>query len=106
MNSDRKAADAFSAMGNESRLAILRLLVRAGEDGVNVGGIREATGLAPSTLAHHLAALADAGLVQQEKTGREVISRADYGALRRLSAYLMEDCCAGVFPAPARRIPA
>ncbi len=91
-----ESARALSALGHEMRLAIFRLLVRAGEDGLRVGEIAAHLGLAPSTLAHHLSALVEAGLVTQERRGREVINRADYPAMRRLVGYLTEECCAGL----------
>jgi DNA-binding transcriptional ArsR family regulator len=75
---------------------LYRLLVRAGDDGFNVGDLQRLLEVPPSTLAHHLATLARAGLVTQERRGREVISRADYPAMRALVAYLTEECCTGV----------
>lgn len=87
---------ALSALGHDARLSIYRLLVRAGEEGLIVGDIGAHLGLAPSTLAHHLHALVAAGLVIQEKQGRAVINRADYAAMRRMLAYLSEECCVGV----------
>jgi DNA-binding transcriptional ArsR family regulator len=75
---------------------LYRLLVRAGDDGLNVGDLQRLLEVPPSTLAHHLATLARAGLVTQERRGREVISRADYPAMRALVAYLTEQCCTGV----------
>ncbi len=89
-------ARALAALGHETRLAIFRLLVRAGTGGLNVGEIGAHLEMAPSTLAHHLSALVDAGLVAQERRGREVISRADYEAVRRTAAFLTAECCAGV----------
>ena len=96
MTDDRQMARALAALARERRLAIYRLLVRAGEDGLRVGEIARHTGAAPSTLAHHLGALVDAGLVIRERRGREVISRADYGAMRRTVGYLTAECCAGL----------
>lgn len=93
---EKKAAEALSALGHEARLEIYRLLVRAGRDGLNVGEIGRHVGLPPSTLAHHLAALARAGLVAQERRGREVISLADYDVMDDLVAFLTEECCVGV----------
>jgi len=87
------AADGFAAMGSESRLAVLRILVKAGPDGLAVGDIQERTGIAASTLAHHLRFLADAGLIEQEKRGRAVISRASYDRLKQLAAFILEECC-------------
>ena len=93
---DASAARAFAALGNETRLEILRLLIRAGAQGLNVGDLQRLTKVPASTLAHHLATLAQAGVLRQEKHGREVINFADYASLRQISAYLLEDCCAGV----------
>ena len=91
-----QAAKGLAALGNRTRLRLFRLLVRAGKEGLNVGDIHTHIGLPASTLAHHLASLTRAGLVIQERRGREIISRADYGAVEGLAAYLTEECCAGV----------
>ncbi|ABF62890.1 helix-turn-helix transcriptional regulator [Rhodobacteraceae bacterium R_SAG7] len=87
------AAQGFAAMGSEARLEVLRVLVRAGETGVSVGDIRERTGIAASTLAHHLKFLAAAGVVSQEKVGRSTICRADLAHLERLAGYILSECC-------------
>jgi len=92
----KMAATALSALGHEARLDIYRLLVRAGEDGLNVGDIGMHLGRPASTLAHHLSALSRAGLVIQGRQGREVINRADFGQMRLLVGYLSDECCAGV----------
>lgn len=92
---------ALAALGHDARLAIFRLLVRAGRDGLNVGEIGTHLGIAPSTLAHHLAALTGAGLVVQERRGRETINRVDFEALRRTLDFLTEECCAGLPPVTA-----
>ena len=89
-------ARALAALGHETRLAIYRLLVKAGDEGLNVGEIGRHLGTAPSTLAHHLGALVDAGLVIQERHGREVVNRADYDAMRLTMAFLTAECCTGV----------
>jgi ArsR family transcriptional regulator, arsenate/arsenite/antimonite-responsive transcriptional repressor len=89
-------ARALAALGHDARLSIFRLLIKAGEGGLNVGQIGVHLGIAPSTLAHHLGALVDARLVSQEKIGREVVNRAEFDAIRRLSSFLVSDCCAGL----------
>lgn len=89
-------ARALAALGHDARLTIFRLLVRAGEEGLRVSDIGAHTGLAPSTLAHHLSTLVDAGLVAQDKQGREVFNRADFTAMRRVVGFLTSECCAGV----------
>jgi ArsR family transcriptional regulator, arsenate/arsenite/antimonite-responsive transcriptional repressor len=88
-------ATALAALGHEARLAIFRSLVRAGADGLPIHQIQDRLGGMPrSTLAHHLQMLTQAGLVSQHKVAAEVISVADYGAMRRLVAYLTDECCA------------
>jgi DNA-binding transcriptional ArsR family regulator len=93
MNLDDAAA-CLGALGNPVRLKIYRLLVRRGGPGLNVGGIQSRLRIPASTLAHHLAALAGAGLIIQERAGREVMCRARYDVMRGLVAYLTEQCCA------------
>lgn len=88
------AAAGFSAMGSEARLKVLKTLVRAGEAGLTVGEIQNRTGIAPSTLAHHLRFLAAGGVVAQEKLGRSTINRANYDALRELAQFILSECCA------------
>lgn len=89
-------ARSLAALGHEARLAIYRLLVRAGEDGLNVGEIAQHLKMPASTLAHHLSTLVSAGLVIQERQGREVVNRADYEAMRRTVGFLTDQCCTGV----------
>ncbi|MCY4033479.1 MAG: metalloregulator ArsR/SmtB family transcription factor [Hyphomicrobiales bacterium] len=89
---------ALSALGHENRLAIFQLLVRAGEDGLNVGEIIAHLNIPASTLAHHLGALANAQLVTQERNGREIINRANFTLMREIVSYLTAECCVGVKP--------
>lgn len=91
-----RAADALAALGNRTRLQLFRLLVRAGSDGLIVGAVQRHLDVPPSTLAHHLAALARAGLVNQERRGREVVCRADFAAMHGLLGFLTDACCTGV----------
>lgn len=96
MNINNVNARALAALGHEARLSIFRLLVQAGIDGLRVSDIGEHLGLAPSTLAHHLSALVDAGLVLQDKQGREVYNRVDFPEMHRLVGFLTAECCIGV----------
>ncbi|MDA7946342.1 MAG: ArsR family transcriptional regulator [Hyphomicrobiaceae bacterium] len=91
-----EAAQGLSALGNKTRLSVFRLLVRAGRDGTPVGHIGRNLGIPLSTLAHHLDRLSRAGLVDQQKSGREVICTANYKALLALTNYLTEKCCEGL----------
>jgi DNA-binding transcriptional ArsR family regulator len=92
---------ALAALGHDARLSIFRLLVQAGEDGLRVGEIGAHLGLAPSTLAHHLSMLVDAGLVRQERRGREVVNGVDFPAMHRLVGFLTSECCVGVTIRPS-----
>lgn len=96
MTTNATVAHALAALGHEHRLAVYRLLVRAGDAGLSVGEIGAHMGLPASTLAHHLTALVDAGLVSQERQGRAVINRANYAAMTRTIAFLTAECCQGV----------
>jgi ArsR family transcriptional regulator, arsenate/arsenite/antimonite-responsive transcriptional repressor len=91
-----QAASAFAGLANRTRLRLFRLLVRAGDTGLNVGDLQRLLDIPPSTLSHHLSALATAGLIVQDRQGREVISRADYDGVRRMMAYLTDECCKGI----------
>jgi DNA-binding transcriptional ArsR family regulator len=93
---DSTAATQLAALGHEARLSVFRLLVRAGPEGASTGQIVEILGIAPSTLAHHLGALVAAGLVSQERRGRQTINRAMADEMRALLAYVEADCCAGL----------
>jgi DNA-binding transcriptional ArsR family regulator len=88
-------ASRFMALGNPIRLAILRLVVQGHEAGTPAGSIQEQLGIPASTLSHHLACLAETGLVNAEREGTTLRYRPDFPALRRLTEYLWEDCCKG-----------
>lgn len=91
-----RTARALAALGHEARLDVYRLLVRAGADGLIVNDLTSHTGLAASTLAHHLRKLVAAGLVVQERQGREVVNRVDYLVMNQTVAFLTDECCIGV----------
>ena len=93
-----EAAQGFAAIGSEARLQVVLTLVRAGRAGLSVGDILARTGMAASTLAHHLRFLVAAGLIEQEKVGRSVINRADFSRLEALAGYILAQCCADVVP--------
>ena len=95
---------ALGALAQEHRLALFRLLVQAGVDGMPAGAIAEALGVPNSSLSFHLAQLRNAGLITQERQHRSLIYRADYPAMNGLIDYLTENCCAGadcMTPPPA-----
>ncbi len=92
----KSAAVALAALGHEARLSVYRVLVRAGHDGLNISEIQDQLDIPASTLAHHLRALVQAGLVLQEKHGREIFNRPDFDAMDRITTFLNEECCQGV----------
>lgn len=89
-----EAANAFAALGAEVRLNILRLLVRAGPEGLPVGALQDRLGVAASTLSHHIRALCQAGVVVQERHGRVLNCQADFTRILSLANFLMSECCA------------
>lgn len=89
------AVEALSALAHGHRLAVFRLLVRAGSDGVPAGKIAREVGVLPNTLSTHLTVLGHAGLIQSRREGRSVIYSADYDGMRDLLGFLVADCCAG-----------
>jgi DNA-binding transcriptional ArsR family regulator len=100
MMSKRDALAALGALAQESRLDVFRLLVRAGERGVAAGAIAGALGLAAPTLSFHLKELRQAGLVRVRRDGRSLVYGPDFAAMRRLLAYLTDQCCQGAPTAP------
>jgi DNA-binding transcriptional ArsR family regulator len=93
---EQMAADALAALGNRTRLRLFKVLVRAGPDGANVGTVQRMLGVPATTLAHHLGTLTEAGLVRQERRGREVICTANYKAASEVLDYVKAECCAGL----------
>ena len=94
MNQSR-ARDGFAALAQETRLAIVRLLVRAGPEGVPAGEVADKMKVSPSNVSFHLKELERAGLIAARREARSIIYRADYDTLRDLIAFLMKDCCGG-----------
>ena len=93
---DKKSAlAALAALGQDTRLEVFRLLVRAGAEGVPAGEIASRLGTVQNTMSAHLKVLDHAGLVRAERDGRVVRYVADMTGFRDLLAYLMEDCCNG-----------
>ena len=90
------AVTSLSALAQESRLTIFRLLIQAGAEGLPAGKISELTGIAPSSLSFHLKELNYSGWVSSESAGRFVIYRANTALMTELIAYLTENCCSGV----------
>ena len=92
--SRERAALTFAALGSEARLAVLQALVRAGPEGLGIGTLGSRCGITGSTRTFHVSTLAQAGLINRQKLGRQVICAADTAAIRALSDYLLAECCA------------
>lgn len=84
---------ALSALAQESRLRVFRLLVTAGPQGMPAGQIAEELSITPNTLSFHLGLLKNAGLITVRREGRSLIYSAEYERMRGLLAYLSENCC-------------
>lgn len=94
MNEDRALA-ALSALAQQTRLSVFRLLIRAGSDGLAAGDIAQRVGARPNTLSTHLQALLTAGLVSRERKGRSIVYRAHFGEVSKLLTFLMQEACGG-----------
>ena len=91
----RHAVSALSALAHEGRLAIFRMLVQAGSDGIAAGEIARQLDVPPNTLSANLNILSHAELVESRREGRSIIYSARYERMSDLLEYLMEDCCGG-----------
>ena len=91
---DHKAVSLFDALAQESRLAVFRLLVRAGASGMNATTLSERLSIVPPTLSFHLKTLCQSGLVEVRRNGRFMIYRANISLVVELTEFLLENCCA------------
>ena len=89
----KRALGALSALSQETRLELFRLLVTCGPAGLRAGLIAEKLGVMPSSLSFHLQQLVHAGLITQRRLSRQLIYSAEYGTMNDLMAYLTENCC-------------
>ena len=88
-----KAVAALGAVAHEHRLAVFRMLVGRGPQGLAAGEIAERLGMPPSSLTFHLQQLLHAGLVTQRRLSRQLIYAADFATMNALVAFLTENCC-------------
>lgn len=86
-------ADMFSAMGTESRLRIMQLLLSAHPEGLVVGEIQEELDIPNSTLSHHLDKLKNEGLIQVRRESTFLRYTANTQALQELLQFLLAECC-------------
>ena len=90
-----EAIDALAALGQETRLDVFRLLVKAGPEGLPAGEVAVRLGVVQNTASAHLKVLAQSRLIRAEREGRIIRYSADMTGFRDLLAFLMEDCCNG-----------
>jgi DNA-binding transcriptional ArsR family regulator len=89
------AVKRLSALAQDSRLQVFRLLVKAWREGMPAGEIARVLQITPNTLSAQLNVLSNAGVVTGRRNGRSIIYAADYDAMGELLVYLTEDCCQG-----------
>lgn len=91
---NKEAVRALSALAQESRLEVFRLLVRTGPGGLAAGELSERLGLPPATMSFHLKELTNAGLITSKRESRSIIYSADFARMQKLINFLLENCCA------------
>jgi ArsR family transcriptional regulator len=89
------AVKKLSALSQESRLEVFRLLVKAGPEGLAAGDVARKLKTAPNTMSAQLLLLSNAGLINARRYGRSIIYDADFEAMSALLLFLTEDCCGG-----------
>lgn len=97
------AARCLRKLGHPTRLEVVRLLVRAGPDGLSVGEVQKRLDVPASTLSHHILHLVGAGLVRQQRQGRILYCTPNFDLLADLVALLTEECCAEVRDAEGKK---
>jgi ArsR family transcriptional regulator, arsenate/arsenite/antimonite-responsive transcriptional repressor len=92
---ESQAITAFSALAQDTRMQIVRLLIKAGDPGVASGSLADSLSVSAASMSFHLGQLEAAGLVESRRQSRSIIYRANYKTLGALIRFLMEDCCNG-----------
>ncbi len=90
---ESQAISIFAALAQETRMQIVRRLVKAGDAGMPSGALAEALGVSAASMSFHLGQLESAGLVTSSRQSQSIIYRADYRKLGAVIRFLMEDCC-------------
>jgi len=89
----KRVVAALGALAHDTRLAVFRMLVQRGPDGLSAGSIADKLNLPPSSLTFHLQQLMHAGLITQRRLSRQLIYATDFTAMNALMGYLTENCC-------------
>ncbi len=95
MITESQAIEIFGALAQETRLRILRALVKAGPRGLAAGRLAADTGVSASNLSFHLRELSSAGLIMSRREHRSIIYVCQYEQIHALQAFLLEKCCGG-----------
>ena len=90
---EKQALSIFSVLSNETRLCMLKGLVKAGASGMSAGEIAKEVGAAPSRASFHLAAMTEAQLISSTRNSRQIVYAVNFEEMGRLLHYLLEDCC-------------
>lgn len=90
---EQQAAARFGAISQETRLRIVRHLVKAGPNGSSAGEIANQVGVSASALSFHVSTLAQAGLITSQRDSRRIIYTVDFNAIGELLTFLLDDCC-------------
>ncbi len=99
----KQIVTALAALAQETRLAIFRLLVQTGPQGLPAMQIAEQLGIPPSSLSFHLKELTYADMIVQTKAGRSLIYSANFQTMNGLLGFLTENCCGGNACTPVRK---
>lgn len=86
-------AKALKELGHPTRLSIYKSVVKAGYQGIAVGGLQDSLSIPGSTLSHHISSLASAGLISQRREGRTLYCVAEYQCLDNVIGFLQDECC-------------
>ncbi|RSZ35986.1 MULTISPECIES: metalloregulator ArsR/SmtB family transcription factor [unclassified Variovorax] len=92
---ESKVIQSLAALAQPLRLRVFRALVVAGPEGLTPGALVEAMGVPATSLSFHLKELTNSGLITQERNGRNLVYRAEFGQMNALLGFLTENCCAG-----------
>ncbi|MDY7579279.1 helix-turn-helix transcriptional regulator [Herbaspirillum sp. RTI4] len=98
----KASLSALAALAQESRLAVFRLLVQLGPEGLAASKIAEQLSVSPSALSFHLKELTHAELVHSRHEGRFIIYSANFDTINGLVGFLTENCCGGNTCSPVR----